>query len=70
MMNSIARRTVKPSQLPQYMRAKGAAAYFRIAPSTLWHWVKTREGFPQPLKAGEKVTLFDVAAIDAFLKRG
>jgi predicted DNA-binding transcriptional regulator AlpA len=51
------------------MRAKGAAAYFNIAPSTLWLWVKTRDGFPQPLKAGEKVTLFDVAAIDAYLKR-
>jgi predicted DNA-binding transcriptional regulator AlpA len=57
-------------QKPQYARAKAACAHFQIARSTLWQWAKTRkqEGFPQPLKAGEKVTLFDINAIDAFLK--
>jgi predicted DNA-binding transcriptional regulator AlpA len=57
-------------QKPQYARAKAACAHFQIARSTLWQWTKTRkhEGFPQPLKAGEKVTLFDINAIDAFLK--
>ncbi|NML85607.1 MAG: AlpA family phage regulatory protein [Polaromonas sp.] len=39
-----------------------------MARSTLWQWTKSRHGFPQPLKAGEKVTLFDINAIDAFLK--
>lgn len=53
---------------PLYRRAKAASAHFQIAPSTLWHWVKNRPGFPQPLKAGEKVTLFDIAAIEAYLK--
>lgn len=56
------------SQSPHYMRAKKAAAHFRIAPSTLWHWVKTRPGFPAPLKAGPKVTLFDIGAIEAYIK--
>lgn len=55
---------------PDYRRAREASAFFGIAPSTLWNWVKTREGFPQPLKAGAKVTLFDVAAIDRYLKSG
>nr|WP_315464409.1 hypothetical protein [uncultured Rhodoferax sp.] len=55
-------------QKPHYARAKVACAYFQIARSTLWQWVKSRQGFPQPLKAGEKVTLFDINAIDAFLK--
>ncbi len=53
---------------PNYARAKAACAHFQIARSTLWQWTKSRQGFPQPLKAGEKVTLFDINAIDAFLK--
>jgi predicted DNA-binding transcriptional regulator AlpA len=57
-------------QKPHYARAKATCAHFQIARATLWQWVKSRkqEGFPQPLKAGEKVTLFDINAIDAFLK--
>lgn len=55
-------------QKPHYARAKAACAHFQIARSTLWQWTKSRRGFPQPLKAGEKVTLFDINAIDAFLK--
>ena len=53
---------------PYYARAKAACAHFQIARSTLWQWTKSRHGFPQPLKTGEKVTLFDINAIDAFLK--
>jgi predicted DNA-binding transcriptional regulator AlpA len=55
-------------QKPHYARAKATCAHFQIARSTLWQWTKTRHGFPQPLKAGEKVTLFDINAIDAYLK--
>ena len=55
-------------QKPHYARAKAACAHFQIARSTLWQWTKSRHGFPHPLKAGEKVTLFDINAIDAFLK--
>lgn len=53
---------------PQYARAKKAAAHFQISVSSLWAWTKNRAGFPQPLKAGERVTLFDLGAIDAYLK--
>ena len=56
------------AQKPQYARAKSACGHFQIARSTLWQWTKTRHGFPQPLKAGQKVTLFDISAIDEFLK--
>ena len=55
-------------QKPHYARAKTACAHFQIARSTLWTWCKTRQGFPKPLKAGQKVTLFDINAIEAFLK--
>lgn len=54
--------------MPRYARAKTACAHFQIARSTLWQWIRTREGFPQPLKAGPKVSLHDLNAIDAFLK--
>lgn len=55
-------------QKPHYSRAKTTCVHFQISRSTLWQWAKTRKGFPQPLKAGEKVTLFDINAIEAFLK--
>lgn len=53
-------------QKPQYARAKHAADYFSISKSTLWNWVH-RPGFPQPKRASEKVTLFDLAAIERFI---
>jgi predicted DNA-binding transcriptional regulator AlpA len=56
------------AEKPHYARAKLACAHFQIARSTLWQWCKHREGFPKPLKAGAKVTLFDINAIDAYLK--
>jgi predicted DNA-binding transcriptional regulator AlpA len=52
----------------RYARAKTTCTHFQISRSTLWQWCKTRHGFPQPLKAGVKVTLFDINAIDAFIK--
>lgn len=55
-------------QKPNYARAKVACAHFQISRSTLWQWCRSRHGFPQPLRAGPKVTLFDINAIDAFLK--
>lgn len=53
---------------PQYARARTASKHFNISESTLWLWAKTRPGFPQPLKAGPRTTLFEINAIDAFLK--
>lgn len=53
---------------PRYARARAAALHFQIGKSTLWAWVANRPGFPQPLKAGPKTTLFDLGAIDDFLK--
>ena len=53
---------------PRYARIKEASAHFSISRSTLWHWCKTRDGFPKPIKAGQRVTLFDLNAIDAWLQ--
>lgn len=52
----------------RYARAKAAAEYFQISRSTLWLWCKTRPGFPQPLRVGERVTLFDLDLIETYLK--
>ena len=50
-------------------RPRQTAHYLKISLSTLWHWAKTREDFPRPVKAGPRVTLFDLNAIDAWLQQ-
>lgn len=55
-------------QSRRFARAKATCEHFQIARSTLWLWAKNRPGFPKPLKASEKVTLFDLPAIEEFLR--
>jgi prophage regulatory protein len=55
-------------QKPVYARASRAAKHFQIGRATLWQWVKDRPGFPKPLKASSRVTLFDIAAIECYLR--
>lgn len=51
-----------------WMRPKKAAAHFGIGVSTYWLWVKTRPGFPKPLKVGARTTIVDIAATTAYLQ--
>lgn len=51
----------------RYIRSKEAAKHLHISPSTLWHWSKNHKGFPQPIRISNRVTLFDLDAIEAFL---
>ena len=51
----------------RYARAKGLATYLDSGISSVWHWVKTKPGFPQPLKFSDGVTLFDLDAVDEFV---
>ena len=53
---------------PLYARPKEACRHLQISRSTLWHWCKTRPDFPKPIKAGQRVTLFNLNAIDAWLQ--
>ena len=55
---------------PVYARASSAAKHFQISRSTLWQWAKERadKGFPKPLKASSRVTLWDIAAIEQYLQ--
>ena len=58
-----------PETQPQYERAKATAQHLKISVSTLWHWAATRHDFPEPIKAGPRVTLFDLAAINEWLRQ-
>ena len=53
-----------------YARISAAAKYLQIGRSTLYEWCRKRahEGFPQPIKAGARVSLIDLNALDAFLE--
>jgi predicted DNA-binding transcriptional regulator AlpA len=64
----MATTTPMGEQPKNYARAKKAAAHFQISVSSLWSWAKTRDNFPKPLRAGRRTTLFDIGAIDAYLK--
>lgn len=64
---AIAQAAHGSAQKPQYARAKHAADYFKISKSTLWNWVH-RPSFPKPKRASEKVTLFDLTAIERFIE--
>ena len=69
----MAKRTNEPKpaipaeQAPQWERAQYICDLLKISPTTLWHWVKHRTDFPRPVKAGPRVTLFNVSAINAWL---
>lgn len=59
--------TTQPASQPRYERAKEAAQFLKISQSTLWEWAKSRDDFPRPIKAGARVTLFDLTAIQSWL---
>ncbi len=50
------------------MRPAGLCAHLKIAKSTLYLWLATREGFPKPIRAGARVTLFDVQQVEQFIR--
>jgi predicted DNA-binding transcriptional regulator AlpA len=66
-LNSVKTPELPLPSVPRFERAAGACSHFKIGRSTLWMWVKTWPGFPKPIKASQRVTLFDLAAIEAFL---
>ena len=55
--------------LHDYARPKQTAQHLRISTSTLWLWSKTRADFPKPIKAGLRTTLFDLTAINDWLRQ-
>jgi predicted DNA-binding transcriptional regulator AlpA len=37
-----------------------------VSPSTIWRWVREKK-FPAPIKLGERTTVWDAQAVDAFI---
>jgi predicted DNA-binding transcriptional regulator AlpA len=54
-------------RLARLARPAEVARYFSIGRSTLFEWAR-RPGFPKRIKAGPRVTLFDIAAIEIHLR--
>lgn len=52
---------------PKFLRAKELAKYLCIGQSTVWYYLK--KGKIQSNKISEKVTLFDVEAVEKALSR-
>lgn len=56
----------------QYVRVSATAQHLCIGKSTLWQWrgsgPSSRSGFPKPIKARRKVSLFSLTVIEAYLK--
>lgn len=50
----------------QSVRPKDAASLLGIGVSTIWAWVKKREGFPKPRKLSSRCTVFDVQELVAW----
>lgn len=51
----------------QLATGKGHIGLLPVSPATLWRWVKSGK-FPKPFKLGERVTVWDAAEVDAFLR--
>ena len=55
-INQLASTHNRPGKLP-------------VSPATVWRWV--REGqFPKPFKLGNRVTVWNLAEVDAFIEQG
>lgn len=59
--------TQRVYRIRQLVGNKGAAGILPVSSNTLWRWVRSGK-FPQPFKLGEKVTVWDAAEVDAFIK--
>lgn len=50
-----------------FLRVWEVAAYIGCGKSTVWRWVHTRPGFPQPKKHGEGFTFWLREEIEAYM---
>lgn len=49
------------------LKVHEAAAYLRVSPSTLYHWIS--EGRIVPVKYGNGAVRFDIRDLDRFIRR-
>lgn len=64
-INPHASRPVALNML-QSVRPKDAASLLGVGVSTIWAWVKVREGFPKPRKLSSRCTVFDLSELIAW----
>lgn len=55
-LNELASTQNRPGKLP-------------VSPATVWRWVRDGQ-FPKPFKLGNRVTVWDLAEVDAFIAQG
>ena len=48
-----------------FVRAREGAEFLGVGESTFWNWAK-REGFPKPIRMGERLTLFALEELRAW----
>lgn len=48
-------------------RPRQACAHFKISRDTLWQMTK-RPGFPQPLRPSCRITLYDIPAVERWMR--
>ena len=65
-MTKEAQQTSAHDTQPMWGRPKRVAEHFDISEGTFWNWTK-RPGFPRTIKAGPRVTLIDIRAVERFL---
>lgn len=51
-----------------FFRPHETCKHFKISRTTLCQWVRSKPGFPQPLRPSSRVTLHDIGAIEAYMK--
>jgi prophage regulatory protein len=73
-VKAAAASSARPAAVQQVIRISELASTpaklgkLPVSRATVWRWV--REGkFPKPFKLGESVTVWDLAAVDAFIER-
>lgn len=56
-------------QEPKLKRAKDSASHLAMGVSTLWRKSKEEPDFPQPIRLSERVTVWRVDDLDAYIER-
>lgn len=51
-----------------FMSDREVAERYKVSPPTIWRWVKTLDGFPQPVKLSPGCTRWRSADLEAFEK--
>jgi len=55
-------------RLAQLASTKDKPGLLPVSPATIWRWARDpQSGFPKPFRLGAGTTVFDAAAVEAFI---